>query len=155
MHRYLAIPWPRLQRRIWRRILACHLCPCDRSWVLHIVGHARLNNWKTDCESLPVVVAQSPPVHEWRIWWAECGGTMVHCKKGHLPGRELLNCSRPGRVWLATFRLGTGKAITFFYSVAMGWKVCIPYLRVPVLEWYSKRCCVRWKGIFSSGKSPF
>jgi hypothetical protein len=46
----------------------------------------------------------------------------IHCKKGYslprpkpgcvanqtLPGRELLNLSRPGRVWLVTSRLGTG-----------------------------------------------
>ncbi len=31
-----------------------------------------------------------------------------------LPGRELLNYSRPGRVWLVTSPLGTGKTITFF-----------------------------------------
>ncbi len=29
-------------------------------------------------------------------------------------GRELLNYSQPGRVWLMTFRLGTGKPVTFF-----------------------------------------
>jgi hypothetical protein len=34
-----------------------------------------------------------------------------------LHGRELLNYSRPGRVWLVTSRLGTGKTITFYYSV--------------------------------------
>ncbi len=34
-----------------------------------------------------------------------------------LPCRELLNYSQPGRVWLVTFRLGTGKIITYFYSV--------------------------------------
>ncbi len=34
-----------------------------------------------------------------------------------LPGRELLNYSRPGRVWLVTSRLGTGKPL-FLYSVA-------------------------------------
>jgi hypothetical protein len=31
-----------------------------------------------------------------------------------LSGRELLNYSRPGRVWLVTSRLGTGKTIIFF-----------------------------------------
>ncbi len=34
-----------------------------------------------------------------------------------LPCRELLNYSLPGRVWLLTSRLGTGKKITLFYSV--------------------------------------
>ncbi len=34
-----------------------------------------------------------------------------------LPGRELINDSRPGRVWSVTSRLGTGKSATFFYSV--------------------------------------
>ncbi len=34
-----------------------------------------------------------------------------------LPGRELLNYSRPGRVWLATSRLRTGKTITYISSV--------------------------------------
>jgi hypothetical protein len=34
-----------------------------------------------------------------------------------LPGRELLNFSLPGRVRLVRSRLGTGKTITFFYSV--------------------------------------
>jgi hypothetical protein len=34
-----------------------------------------------------------------------------------LPGLELLKYSRPERVWLVTSRLGTGKTITFFYSV--------------------------------------
>ncbi len=34
-----------------------------------------------------------------------------------LPGRELFNYSPPGRVWLVTFLLGTGKPLTFFYSV--------------------------------------
>ncbi len=43
-----------------------------------------------------------------------------------LPGRELLNYSRPGRFWLVTSRLGTGKTITFFNSVVfktMLWKL--------------------------------
>jgi hypothetical protein len=31
--------------------------------------------------------------------------------------RKLLNYSRPGRVWIVTVSLGTGKTITFFYSV--------------------------------------
>jgi hypothetical protein len=31
-----------------------------------------------------------------------------------LPDRELCNYSRPGRVWLMTSRLGTGKSITHF-----------------------------------------
>jgi hypothetical protein len=31
--------------------------------------------------------------------------------------RELLNYSRPGKVWLVTSRVGTGKTITFFYSI--------------------------------------
>ncbi len=30
-----------------------------------------------------------------------------------LPGQEQLNYSRPGRVWLVTSQLGTGKAVTF------------------------------------------
>ncbi len=34
-----------------------------------------------------------------------------------LPGRELLKYFWPGRVWLVISRLGTGKTITFFYSV--------------------------------------
>jgi hypothetical protein len=34
-----------------------------------------------------------------------------------LPGEEKFNYFRPGRVWLATSRLGTGKWLTFFYSV--------------------------------------
>jgi hypothetical protein len=51
----------------------------------------------------------------------------VHCKKGYrfsvpsrqvtnqtLPGRELFKSSRPGRVWLVTSQLVTGKPITFF-----------------------------------------
>jgi hypothetical protein len=31
-----------------------------------------------------------------------------------LTGRDLLNYSRPGRVWLVTSWLGTGKSVTFF-----------------------------------------
>ncbi len=34
-----------------------------------------------------------------------------------LPGKELFNDSLPGRVWLVTFRLGTGKPMTFFLPV--------------------------------------
>jgi hypothetical protein len=34
-----------------------------------------------------------------------------------LSRREQFNYSRPGRVWLVTSRLGTGKSINFFYSV--------------------------------------
>jgi hypothetical protein len=34
-----------------------------------------------------------------------------------LAGRELLNYSRPGRVWLVTSRLGTGKTITFLQCI--------------------------------------
>jgi hypothetical protein len=34
-----------------------------------------------------------------------------------LPCREKFNYSRPGRVWLVTSRLGTGKSFTFFYIV--------------------------------------
>jgi hypothetical protein len=33
-----------------------------------------------------------------------------------LLGREQLNYSRPGMVWLVTSRLGTGKSLTYFYS---------------------------------------
>jgi hypothetical protein len=40
-----------------------------------------------------------------------------------VPGREKLNYSPPGRVWLVTSRLGTRKWLTFFYSV--------PDIRVP------------------------
>jgi hypothetical protein len=39
----------------------------------------------------------------------------------HLPNspysQKYFNYSRPGRVWLVTSRLGTGKSFTFFYSV--------------------------------------
>jgi hypothetical protein len=35
---------------------------------------------------------------------------VVHCKKR-------LAIFRPGRVWFVTSRLGTGKSLTFFYSV--------------------------------------
>jgi hypothetical protein len=34
-----------------------------------------------------------------------------------LLGWEKLNFSRPGRVWLVTSRLGTGKSLNLFYSV--------------------------------------
>jgi hypothetical protein len=40
--------------------------------------------------------------------------TNVHCKKSF---SGFLNYSRPGRVWLVTSRLGTGKPLTLFYSV--------------------------------------
>jgi hypothetical protein len=70
------------------------------------------------------------PNHGWEV--NERLFRHVHCKKKviiipvlsrdatnqALPGRELLNYSRPGRVWLMTSRLGTGITITFFYSVA-------------------------------------
>ncbi len=36
--------------------------------------------------------------------------------KHTLPGREQLNYSRPGILWLVTSRMGTGKTIAFFYS---------------------------------------
>jgi hypothetical protein len=39
-----------------------------------------------------------------------------------LPGQELLNYSRPGRVWYVTSQLGTGKPLTFFYSVCCPFK---------------------------------
>jgi hypothetical protein len=41
-----------------------------------------------------------------------------------LPGREYFNYSRPGRVWSVTSRLGTGKSVTFFYSVPSGRQPC-------------------------------
>jgi hypothetical protein len=34
-----------------------------------------------------------------------------------LSGRELLNYSRPGRIWYVTSWLGSGKSGTFFHSV--------------------------------------
>jgi hypothetical protein len=34
-----------------------------------------------------------------------------------LPGGELFNNSRSEKVWLVTSRMGTGKSLTFFYSV--------------------------------------
>ncbi len=58
--------------------------------------------------------------------------THLHCKKRlavfpspagmslhdqTLPGREYLNYSRPGRVWSVASLLGTGKPLTFCYSV--------------------------------------
>jgi hypothetical protein len=36
-----------------------------------------------------------------------------------LPWREKLNYSRPGRVWLVTSRLGTGKPLAFFTVVVV------------------------------------
>jgi hypothetical protein len=54
------------------------------------------------------------------------------CTNQTLPGRELLNYSRPGRVWLVTSRLGTGKTITFFYSVI--WHVMNPLCRAKLLQ---------------------
>jgi hypothetical protein len=36
-----------------------------------------------------------------------------------LSGGEYFNYSRPRRVWLVTSRLGTGKTLTFFYSVLL------------------------------------
>jgi hypothetical protein len=61
---------------------------------------------------------------------------MLHCKffivfpvpsrdvtNQTLPGWELLNYFRLERVWLVTSRLGTGKTITFFYSVPPSRKV--------------------------------
>ncbi len=75
---YQAIPWPRLQRRIWRRILACHLCPCDGSWVLHIVS-AKIKQLedrlqKSFCRRCTFAIG------EWRIWWA-AGGSTTHCNE--------------------------------------------------------------------------
>ena len=52
-----------------------------------------------------------------------------------LPGWEKFNNSRPGRVWLVTCRLGTGKSLTFFYSV-------------PALP--EEGLCPSWGGILSS-----
>ncbi len=37
-----------------------------------------------------------------------------------LSGQELLKYSRQGRVWQVTSRLGTGKSLTFFYSLLYG-----------------------------------
>jgi hypothetical protein len=37
-----------------------------------------------------------------------------------LAGQEKFNYSPPGNVWFVTFRLGTGKSLTFFYSVDLG-----------------------------------
>jgi hypothetical protein len=49
-----------------------------------------------------------PPRFGWKA--------QLHCKKKvcHFPARMY---SRPGRVWLVTSQLGTGKSLTFFYSV--------------------------------------
>jgi hypothetical protein len=41
---------------------------------------------------------------------------MNKTKIKRLTGKKF-NYSRPGRVWLVTSRLGTGKWLTFFYSV--------------------------------------
>jgi len=49
-----------------------------------------------------------------------------------LPGQELLNYSRPGRVWLVTSRLGTGKTTTFF-TVHFFLKVVLPHFVKPLL----------------------
>ncbi len=38
---------------------------------------------------------------------------LLHCKKRLV----ILNYSRPGRVCIVTYRLGSGKSLTFFYSV--------------------------------------
>jgi hypothetical protein len=50
---------------------------------------------------------------------------LIHCNK-----RLAIFPSRPGRVWLSTSRLGTGKSLTFFYSVKtkdQSWRI-IPEL---------------------------
>ncbi len=58
--------------------------------------------------------------------------SVLHCKKSSPPSTDgmsltklslagsvaSLNYSPPGRVWFVTSRLGTGKLLTFFYSVA-------------------------------------
>ncbi len=37
-------------------------------------------------------------------------------------GREYFNYSLPGRLWLVTSRLGTGKSLAFFYSVELAYR---------------------------------
>ncbi len=71
---------------------------------------------------------------EFRLGWSTVDEWLgrLHCKKGYkyshsqpgclqtIPDREQLNYSSPGRVWLVTSRLRTGKSLTFFYSVDTG-----------------------------------
>ncbi len=47
---------------------------------------------------------------------------ILHCHWPSLHGREYFNYSRPGRLWLATSRVGTGKTISFFtvYAANLG-----------------------------------
>ncbi len=55
----------------------------------------------------------------WTFWYG------IHCKKSYfpVPSRDVTERtfpgwdSRPGRVWSVTSRRGTGKSLTFFYSV--------------------------------------
>jgi hypothetical protein len=48
------------------------------------------------------------------------------------PGREILDYSRPGRVWSVTSHLGAGKTITFFYSVYK----CIKTVSIYILPFF-------------------
>ncbi len=69
-------------------------------------------------------------LYNWRLIH---GYKMIHCKKRlaifpssasmsltklSMAGYNLIDYSRPGRVWLVTSRLGTGKSLTYFYSVS-------------------------------------
>ncbi len=54
----------------------------------------------------------------WKSWKIDCWSAfLVHCKKWLTIFPSPTGMSWPGRVWLVTSRLGTGKSITFIFSV--------------------------------------
>jgi hypothetical protein len=75
-----------------------------------------------------------------------------------LPGWELFNHYQPGRVWLLTSRLGTGKSTNFFYSVyrTTGLRGPSSNLRAHALVRFLGLCvileCNEWVRIFQKYK---
>ncbi len=68
--------------------------------------------------------AATRPAESWQIHCKKkVGDFPVHSRdvtNQTLPGLELLNYSRPGRVWLVTSRLGTGESPTFLQCTRVG-----------------------------------
>ncbi len=65
-----------------------------------------------------------------------------------LTGRQYLNYSQPGRVWLVNSWLGTGKPLTFFYSVP-------PFHSTPHSVGGGGGCCYTYILLSGTEKSEF
>ncbi len=100
-------------------------------WVWHLpvpimVWFLFPYHFLSSCSHMSVCLSLPPPVSYYTVKKASYFPVpSQEVTYQTLPGRGKLKYSQPGRVWLLTSWLGTGKSLIFFYSVTCS---CLPCL---------------------------